>query len=220
MGANADSRILDIGCGDGYTTLNIAKNFPGTAFTGVDYSGNMIANAQLNLKSLSLSTAHLSFQVADATHISNYFEPGSFDFILSDRCLINLENRTNQYSAIKQIGGLLKQGGYYLAIENFEEGQNNLNKARETMGLNEIPIRWHNLFFREKEFVQNAGNWFSSIEFADFSSAYYYATRVIYSAMCKLRNEEPDYLHDIHRIAVDLPPFGSYSPIRLVILRK
>jgi hypothetical protein len=89
------------------------------------------------------------------------------------------------------------------------------------MGLPEIPVRWHNLFFNEDEFRSRVAGWFSEILFEDFSSAYYYATRVIYSAMCKARNEEPDYRHDIHKLAVDLPPLGkNFSPIRMFVLKK
>jgi len=218
LGINENGNILDVGCGDGYTTLNIASNFPVNIFTGIDYSENMIANAKKNLQKSSCS--NVNFKVADATKISEYFEPSSFDFILSDRCLINLETNINQYEAIKQISSLVKPGGYYIAIENFTEGQNNLNEARKKMGLNEIPVRWHNLFFNENEFVKNVRQWFRQVDFVEFSSAYYFATRVIYSALCKHRNVEPDYLDDIHKIAVDLPVIGQYSPIRLVILKK
>jgi hypothetical protein len=57
--------------------------------------------ANANLKE-SFSSGHtVSFKVADAINIGKYFEPGSFDFILSDRCLINLETSNNQYEAIK-----------------------------------------------------------------------------------------------------------------------
>lgn len=218
LGLNKDFNILDVGCGDGYSTLNIARNFPDSTFIGIDYSVNMIENATNNL--LKSSASNVTFKVADATNISKYFQPSSFDFILSDRCLINLETSNNQYKVIKQISSLIKTGGYYIAIENFTEGQNNLNEARQKMGLNEIPVRWHNLFFGQDEFMKNVNPWFSSINFVEFSSAYYYATRVIYSSLCKLRNVEPDYLNDIHKLAVHLPVIGQYSPTRLVILKK
>jgi ubiquinone/menaquinone biosynthesis C-methylase UbiE len=220
LGINKNSKILDVGCGDGYTTLNIAKSFPESSFEGVDYSENMIGNAKVNLQNYKGALVNVNFKVADATNIQNYFPDETFDFILSDRCLINLESSQAQFEAIRQISKILKPGGYYLAIENFNEGQNNLNQARAKMGLSEIPVRWHNYFFDENEFVNYVTSWFSSIDFVEFSSAYYYATRVIYSAICKFQGVEPDYMNDIHKVSVELPVIGKFSPIRLVILKK
>src|SRR5258708_1280832 len=37
--------ILDVGCGDGYTTLKVASELKKFKITGVDYSEGMIANA-------------------------------------------------------------------------------------------------------------------------------------------------------------------------------
>ncbi len=220
LGIQKNNRILDVGCGDGYTTLNIANSFPESYFIGIDYSENMIANAQMNLTSDNKTLANVDFKVADATNIQQYFEGESFDFILSDRCLINLEKSEIQYETISKICSLLKPGGYYLAVENFVEGQNNLNEAREKMGLDPISIRWHNRFFNEDEYLKYTTKWFSDVDFVEFSSAYYYATRIIYSAMCKLQGSQPDYNHDIHKVSIDLPIIGKYSPIRLAILKK
>lgn len=220
LGINKNSKILDVGCGDGYTTLNVAKLFPESTFDGVDYSENMIVNAKANVKNSNGTILNVRFKVADATKIQNSYPDEAFDFVLSDRCLINLETSQAQYEAIRQISKILKPGGYYLAIENFNEGQSNLNEARAKMGLSEIPVRWHNYFFNENEFVKNVGSWFTSIDFVEFSSAYYYATRVIYSSICKLQGVEPDYMHDIHKVSVDLPVIGKFSPIRLVIAKK
>ena len=71
-------------------------------------------------------------------------------------------------------------------------------------------MRWHNLYFREAEFAAPAAPFFDEITFKDFSSSYYFATRVIYSGMCKMRGEEPDYEHEIHQLAVTLPWTGQF----------
>lgn len=216
---NDGALALDIGCGDGYTTLHIAKQFPEMEFMGVDYSGSMIRNANSNLQEEPIS--NLNFGVADATKIGEKFAEQSFDLVLTDRCLINLDSSDDQYDAIRQIGTLLKPEGHYIGIENFTDGQENLTSARAAMGLSEIPVRWHNLFFDVEEFRRRTAEWFSSVRFNDFSSAYYYATRVLYSAMCKANGEEPDYEHEIHRLAVGLPPIGkNFSPIRMFVLKK
>src|SRR5262249_9180307 len=122
--------------------------------------------------------------------------------------------------AIAQIAKHTRAGGYYVAIENFIEGQERMNEMRRAAGLPNIPINWHNLYFREGEFVSSASRFFGEIVFKDFSSTYYFATRIVYSAMCQLRGEQPDYQHDLHKVAVRLPWIGQFSPIRMVVMRR
>jgi SAM-dependent methyltransferase len=212
--------VLDVGCGDGYSTLRVARGFPHFCFLGVDYSQGMIENAQTRLKTESELGGRVSFIRGDVLHLSELCGVGAYDVVLTDRCLINLDSVDEQSEAIAQIGTRTKPGGFYVAIENFIEGHENMNKARSAVGLPEIPVRWHNLYFRERDFVQSAERFFAVIALVDFASSYYFATRVIYSAMCQMRGEKPDYQHDIHKLAVNLPPFGQFSPIRMAILRR
>jgi hypothetical protein len=114
----------------------------------------------------------------------------------------------------------LKPQGYYLAVENFVEGHDAMNRARQAVGLPEIPVRWHNLYFEEKSFRIMAEPFFENITFKDFSSSYYFATRVIYSALCMMRGEKVDYNHEIHQFAPRLPWIGQFSPIRMAVLRR
>src|SRR5262249_11043133 len=44
------SRVFDIGCGDGYTTLRLAGRFPDVAFVGGDYAHPMVENARANVE--------------------------------------------------------------------------------------------------------------------------------------------------------------------------
>lgn len=215
-----NSSVLDVGCGDGYSTLRVARRFPGFTFLGVDYSQGMIENAQGRLETEPELRGQVSFIRGDVLRLSELCGDGAYDVILTGRCLINLDSVADQSAAIAQIGTRTKPGGFYVAIENFMEGHENMNKARSAVGLPEIPVRWHNLYFREREFVQSSERFFEVIELADFASSYYFATRVVYSKMCQMRGEKPDYQHDTHKLAVDLPPFGQFCPIRMAILRR
>lgn len=215
-----NGKILDVGCGDGYSTARVAKEFPDHLFYGVDYSEKMINIARDRINNQPLLKDCISFSNGDVTELKNVFKDLEFNVIISDRCLINLESMEMQSAAIAQIAHCLIPGGYYIAIENFIEGQENMNKARREVGLQEIPVRWHNLYFKEKDFLLSAERYFDDIVFHDFSSSYYFATRVIYSAMCKMRGEEPNYNHEIHQLAVDLPEVGKFSPIRMVVMKR
>lgn len=215
----ARSTVLDVGCGDGYTTLKVAEVFPELRFVGIDYSQKMILNAERRLAGKSSDvSARVKFRVGDATGLAAACGEQTFDLAMTDRCLINLPSFETQRKAIAEIAKHVRPGGHYLAIENFLEGQNAMNEMRRSIGLPEIPIRWHNLFFREAEFIEAVVPFFENITFNEFSSSYYFATRVVYSGMCQMRGMTPDYTHEIHKLAVNLPPAGLFSPIRMVLM--
>lgn len=215
-----NGNVLDIGCGDGYSTLKVAQAISGFCFLGIDYSKDMIKNACGQLKSHPELNDRVTFIIGDVTELGKTCGDSVYDVILSSRCLINLDSTKNQYHAIVQIADHIKPGGYYIAIENFIEGHDNMNRARRSVGLPDIPVRWHNLYFKEHEFIHIVERFFENIIFKDFSSSYYFATRVIYSAMCQMRGEEPNYNHEIHQLSINLPWIGQFSPIRMVVLRK
>lgn len=215
-----DSTWLDIGCGDGYSTIRVTEALGLEHTIGVDFSPEMIRRANTNLGAHPQLRGRLRFLVADVLDLATQVDANTIDYATTDRCLINLTSSGEQKSAIRQIANCLKLGGWYVGIENFIEGHRNLNEQRKAVGLSEIPVRWHNLFFSEKKFVTQVSAHFTHLESKDFSSSYYYATRVIYSKMCQLRGEEPDYTHEIHQLAVGLPPLGQFSPVRLFTLRK
>ena len=60
-----NSNVLDVGCGDGYSTLKIAKAFQGINFTGIDYSKNMIKTATTMLKKNPNLIENVRFLVGD-----------------------------------------------------------------------------------------------------------------------------------------------------------
>lgn len=125
-----------------------------------------------------------------------------------------------QKKALSKIAKVIKNNGHYIGIENFLEGQNKMNTVRKEMKLSEIPIRWHNLFFKEEQFAENIKENFNLVDTKNFSSSYYFATRIIYSKMCQMKGETPDYNHEIHQLAIDLPSIGNFSPIKCIILKK
>ena len=212
-----NGKILDVGCGDGYSTISIAEKFPDISFQGIDFSEKMIEIALSRLKKK--ENKHISFQVGSVLELDKIYDK-DFDVVMTDRCLINLNTNELQKEALSQISRVIKNEGYYIGIENFLEGQNEMNKSRRKMQLSEIPVRWHNLYFKENQFKEIIKEDFNLIELRNFSSSYYFATRVIYSKMCQMKGESPNYNHEIHQLATELPNFGNFSPIKCFILQK
>jgi SAM-dependent methyltransferase len=210
----AGSRILDVGCGDGATTLSLAKRYPQAEVRGVDFSPQMIALARSRA-----GASNVSFAEGDVRRLRDAVGGARFDLIVTNRCLINLNTAEEQYAGLAEIAASLVPGGWFIGTENFTGGQETLNATRRSAGLGEIPVRWHNLFFDEGEFRERAGRLFDSVEVIAFSSTYYLVTRVVYSALCRNDGVEPDYAHPIHDIAAGLPAVGDFSPIKLIRAR-
>jgi ubiquinone/menaquinone biosynthesis C-methylase UbiE len=211
----AGGHVLDIGCGDGKTTLHLAREFPDLQVFGIDFSPEMITAAETTLREGGFGD-RVRFEVGDVRKLADAIGGERFDVITTNRCLINLTSGEEQYDALAQIAGHLAPGGAYLGTENFLGGQAAMNALRRAQGLPEIAVRWHNLFFDEAEFLRRAAPLFSAVELENFSSIYYLVTRVVYSALCQQSGIAPDYGHPIHKIAVSLPTAGDFSPIKLI----
>jgi Methylase involved in ubiquinone/menaquinone biosynthesis len=209
-------KVLDIGCGNGYSTLEYKKRVGIHEYTGADYSEKMIINAKETLEIQKID--NIDFKVMDVMKLSEYGE--KYDIIISDRCLINLGGSKNRKRALIEIFKSLNESGKFLMIENFIEGHIEFNKLREQQGLQEIPVRWHNSFFSKDELLDSIKNYFKIIRFENISSLYYLATRVIYSKICMLEGREPDYNNTIYEVASELPPIGNYGPICACIFER
>lgn len=209
--------VLDIGCGDGNTLITIAKKFPDIKFVGGDYSEKMIRIAKERLSKESLDD-RVEFHVLDVLNLNSDFK--RFDVVISDRCLINLPSRELQIEATKNIHSVLNEHGLYFMIENFIEGHEKFNILRRRLGVDEIPVRWHNLFYSENWFLKFIKDSFDIVEEIKFASTYYLETRVVFSKLCQLQEIEPPYNHPIYEIASQLDPIGDFAPMRFYLLRK
>ncbi len=206
--------IADIGCGDGRTTIGLARTFEAIHFTGFDYATAMVTNAKRVLASQPVS--NVTLEQADIREGLT----DAFDLIYTTRCLINLPSWDLQRDAIRNIHTALKPGGVYLMVENFVEGQNNLNQIRKGYQLPEIPIRDHNCFFSRQSLLGFTDEFYTVDEEVNISSTYYLVSRIIYAKICARSGTIPDYFDEHHRYAVHLPYCGEYGPVRLISFVK
>jgi SAM-dependent methyltransferase len=216
--------IADVGCGDGRTALAIAREFEEIEIVGIDFSEGMIATATELIGEAARAEPGLAervrFREGDVNDLDAAVGPTTYHLVITDRCLINLTSWESQRGALANIAEHLVPGGHYLAVENFIDGHEAMNRLRRTVGLPDIPVRWHNLLLEEDRFLQEAARWFDALEVEDFTSTYYLITRVVYSSLCAREGIDPDYHHPIHEIAAKLPSTGRFSPIRFLRMRR
>lgn len=205
--------ILEVGCGNGYVALELAKQFD-INIIGFDSCREMIDCARK--QDISKVKGRTGFFVED---VLTYKCDHPFDMVFSIRCLQNLVYREDQMDALGKIAAALKPGADYIMCEGFNDGLQNLNEARAELDLPPIEESWHNNFFREAETIwhmQNLGC--ELVERNHFLSGYYFGSRVLLPALAKNKN-----VHSSSRLNdyfCALPPAGDFCPMKILVFRK
>lgn len=215
------THILDIGCGNGYSTIKFAKKYKQAKFLGVDYSEGMVKYADQSLFKNKNFKNRVKFTVGNVLSLSKCSAiKNKFDFIISERCLINLKNWDEQKTALLNMKKVLKKNGKIILCENTQEGLARLNELRNKQGLFSIKVRRHNYYMPEKKLLSFAKKHFKVEEVNNIGSLYYIISRVVYAKLFDLDNKEPEYLHPINKIASQLPSIGNYSPNFIFVLKN
>ena len=97
------SEILDIGCGNGTTTIEISRSF-GCAAVGLEISQDLIQEAME--KASSLDVENIDFQVTDGGIPA--FPDGAFDFVLFISSFSLFENKSE---ILREVRRILRPGG-------------------------------------------------------------------------------------------------------------
>lgn len=206
--------VLDVGCGDGETILELLRRFPKlNTCCGIDASPTMIAAArarQYEPEGVSIRS-RVAFRVNDLTQPwpQDLYD---YDLIYTERCLINLPDWETQKKAIGNIAKALKPGGLYVMLENSWDGLQFINDLREKLGLYRIEPPIHNRYLRDAEvdyYAKEAGMGLVPEEVDDYSSTYYFLSRVINAALAAQEGREPAYDSPINKLALSLPPISG-----------
>jgi len=215
--------ILDVGCGNGYTTLKIARKFPETMITGMDFSEKMVAQAKRRI------IPNVEYFEGDVLSLSRnkHIIGQKYDVVLSSRCLINLSNWEEQKVSILEMRKMLAPDGRLILVENVQEGLDNLNDLRGKLGLSTINPPWHNKYLpldETRKFLDGIKGQILTTEYVEnIGNFYYLASRVLYAKLCKDQGIEPDYNNPINAIASQMPTMGEYyacSPNYMFILKN
>lgn len=133
-------RILDLGCGNGYTVLSLARARSDCAWVGVDFSERMIAGAR-ELSARETPPPPVEFVCADAVTYVQRAAGGSVNGVITERFLLNLPTPEAQRLVIREIHRVLADEGRFIMCEGSLDGFKGLNDLRTAAGLSAIPER-------------------------------------------------------------------------------
>lgn len=135
-------RLLDVGCGDGEAT-KIYSQIKNLKTVGIDYSAARIKSARKNCPGIKFISADLTKKMP----------PGKYDYIISQRFLINLESWSQQKQVITKLINCLKPKGKLILCEGSLQGTKTLDEFRAKFKLAPISVRWHNVFLDDQKLI-------------------------------------------------------------------
>ncbi len=211
------SFVLDAGCGNGFTTVSILKEMADVQMYGFDYSDAMIEEAKRLGKEEGVSD-RLTLKIGDLT--SPPFPNDFFDVAYTERSLINLNGVEEQKNAISAIAHKVKKAGSVILCESFMDGLDEINAFRVPIGLDAIEPPWHTHYFRIRELESFLPANVEIEKISNFSSTYYFLSRVVNAWLSQSDGVEPSYDAPINKLAFSLPNLELCSQTKIIVLRK
>jgi ubiquinone/menaquinone biosynthesis C-methylase UbiE len=212
--------LLDVGFGDGQSTLRFAKR--AGSVLGVDYVREFVDRATTNAARAQVENAR--FVQGNVLDLRPSLGGVTFDIAVSIRCLINLPNWELQSRAIEQIREALKPGGIYLLSEGWQEGWENIDRLRRRAGLDLMRRVEHNTLVNRAQFERLVCQDFEIVAYQSLGF-YLVMSHVFQPAFAA--PEAPKHLHPINRTAAMLycrgigsDAFEEYDYAGVYVLRK
>ena len=134
-------RILEVGCGNGYVSARLSCEFPNLVIDAFDI------NTELILAANHRKLPNCTFKVGDITDsVIDKELSNDYDLIFTVRCLINIEDPSDQLKSIEKMSSKLAVNGVLALLEGFINGQDKYNVMRNLLNFNTIPPAWHNWY--------------------------------------------------------------------------
>jgi ubiquinone/menaquinone biosynthesis C-methylase UbiE len=218
---NDGDRVLDIGCGNGYSTVQFAAQKQ-LDILGLDYAPEMIDQASLRVAALHGKLAgKVSFEVGNILELKQ--PTATYDKVVVTRVVINLGEWANQLLGLKECARVLRPGGLLLLSEATLQGWSRLNGFRREWHLPDIPMPPFNNYLDQERVVEELAGDFEALELLDFASTYYVGTRILKPLLIQALGADIDAADpnlDWNRWFSQLPPAGDYGTQKLFVFRK
>ena len=201
-----NDNVLNVGCGDGTGCFKYREKCK--SYTGIERSSEMV-------KRFKSQSNHPIIH----KDIFDVGELNVFSCVVSQRCLINLENRSNQKKALDKMINWLGFGGKLIICEAFEDGLNNLNDARKKIGVKPITPHWHALYLTDDFFNRKDLKLISEKDL----SGYFLLTRVLHAALTDIPLENSKINEYAEKLQLEDGNFQSiknFSFIKIKIFEK
>jgi SAM-dependent methyltransferase len=165
-----DLRVLEIGCGNGYTTAQLRERV--AHVDAFDFSEEMVRRAKETYGERNNRFLH------DSVLAPQHLQP-PYDAVVCVRVLINLRDLDEQRRALRQIARLVRTDGRLLLLEGFSDGFDALSALRSTVGLEPVEPASINFYSSLGELLPEIERHFEIRETFHLG-AYDYLTRVVY----------------------------------------
>lgn len=208
-------RILDVGCANGYSTRAINQETDNNV-VGIDNNIVLISSARKMITEQNVG--NIEFLVSDMSLLP--FDDSSFNLAYAKRAISNLPSQQKQEEAIKEIYRVLRRGGLFLFSDLLEEGYDNINRLRSKVGLDKIKLPYHGNLLREDEILKLATGKFTIEDINDFSSAYYFFSRVVYPRLLEFTKGNIRSDSIANKLFSKLPSILGVGVNKLYVLRK
>lgn len=188
--------VLDVGCGNGYSTFKQFENHKLKSIIGIDFSEGMIIQANKTITDLNLRD-NISFEVGDVRSLR--FDDNSFDIAYTTRVIINLPNWQEQMQAISECLRVVKSGGKIIFSEAFWEPLILLNSLRILKQLPPLIEHDFNRYVKKQKLEEYFKEKKIKFEVDDFSSIYYLGSRFLRELVTDV-SQYPEYSNPINEI--------------------
>lgn len=200
----AGKSILDVGCGDGASSVIFAKGSQAKSLVGIDYVENYIKQAkELGAREGLVNAQFMHGDVLDLAKTVKPYLP--VDVAITIRCLINLPEESQQFKAVDNIIDCLPKGGLYICSEGWEESWAALDRLRERCGLDKMYLVPHNKLVNKERFIEHLA---PKAELVAYESLgfYVFLSRVLQPLVTA--PQPPRHLHEINKVAAQLYALG------------